>query len=70
MPRAEVLTTLRIRLLDRHVGVSKANFDDIAVVVLNVHRALLTLARRVERLVESHLPATPSVTFFGEGGFH
>jgi len=70
MPCAEVLTTLRIRFLDRHVGVSKANLDDVAVVVLDVHRALLPLARRVERLVERHLLALIGVTFFGEGGFH
>ncbi len=70
MPRAEILTTLRIRLFDRHVGVSKANLDDVAVVILDVHRALLPLARSVERLVERHLLALIGVTFFGEGGFH
>jgi len=70
MPRAEVLTALRIVAFDFHVGVSKANLDDIAVVVLNVHRALLSLARSVERLVECHLLALIGVTFFGEGGFH
>ena len=70
MPRTEVLTTLRIRLLDRHVGVSKANLDDVAVVILDVHRALLPLARSVERLVERHLLALIGITFFGEGGFH
>jgi len=70
MPRAEVLTTLRIRFLDRHVGVSKANLDDVAVVILDVHRALLPLARSVERLVERHLLALIGITFFGEGGFH
>ena len=71
MPRAEILTTLRIRLLDRHVGVSKANLDDVAVVILDVHRALLPLARSVERLVECHLLALIGAsTFFGEGGFH
>ncbi len=70
MPRAEVLTTLRIRLLDRHVGVSKANLDDVAVVILDVHRALLPLARSVERLVERHLTPLVGITFFGERGFH
>ncbi len=70
MPRAEVLTTLRIRLLDRHVGVSKANLDDVAVVVLDVDSTLLPLARSVERFVERHLLALIGVTFFGEGGFH
>lgn len=71
MPRTEVLTTLRIRFLDRHVGVSKANLDDVAVVIPpDVHRALLPLARSVERLVERHLLALIGITFFGEGGFH
>jgi len=70
MPRAEVLTTLRIRFLDRHVGVSKANLDDVAVVILDVDSALLPLARSVERLVERHLLALIGITFFGEGGFH
>ncbi len=70
MPRAEVLATLRIRLLDRHVGVSKANLDDVAVVILDIHRTLLPLARSVERLVERHLLALIGITLFGEGGFH
>jgi len=70
MPRTEILTTLRIRLLDRHVRIAEANLDDIAVVVLNVHRALLTLTRRVEGLVQRHLLALIGVTLFGEGGFH
>lgn len=70
MPRAEILTTLRIRLFDRHVGVSKANLDDVAVVILDIHRALLSLARSVERLVERHLLALIGITLFGEGGFH
>lgn len=70
MPRTEVLTTLRIRLLDRHVRVAKSNFDDVAAVVLNVDSTLLPLSRRVERLVERHLLALIGVTFFGEGGFH
>ena len=70
MPRSEVLTTLRIVAFDFHVGVSKANLDDVAVVILDVHRALLPLARSVERLVERHLLSVVGVTFFGEGGFH
>jgi len=70
MPRTEVLTTLRIRLLDRHVRIAKANFNDVAVVVFDVDSTLLPLSRRVERLVERHLLALIGVTFFGEGGFH
>ena len=71
MPRAEVLTTFRIRLLDRHVRIAEANLDDVAVVVLNVDSTLLPLSRRVERLVECHLLALIGVTFLlGEGGFH
>ena len=65
MPRAEILATLRIRLLDRHVGISKANLDDVAVVILDVHRALLSLSRSVEGLVERHLLALIGVTLFG-----
>ncbi len=70
MPRSEVLTTLRIVAFDFHVGVSKANLDDVAVVILDIHRALLSLARSVEGLVQRHLLALIGVTFFGEGGFH
>ena len=70
MPRSEVLTTLRIVAFDFHVGVSKANLDDVAVVILDIHRALLPLTRRVERLVERHLAPLVGITFFGEGGFH
>lgn len=70
MPRTEILTTLRIRLLDRHVRIAEANLNDIAVVVLNVHRALLTLTRRVEGIFQRHLLALIGVTFLGEGGFH
>jgi len=70
MPCAEVLTTLRIRLLDRHVRVAESNLDDVATVVLNVDSTLLPLTRRVERLIERHLLALIGVTFLGEGGFH
>ena len=70
MPRAEVLTTLRIRLLDRHVRIAESNLDDVAIVVFDVDSTLLPLARRVERLVERHLLTLVAITFFGEGGFH
>ena len=70
MPRAEVLTTLRIRLLDRHVRIAEANLDDVAIVVFDVDRTLLPFSRCIERLVERHLLALVGVTFFGEGGFH
>ena len=70
MPRAEVLTTLRIRLLDRHVRIAEPDNDNLASRILDVHRALLPLARSVERLVERHLLSVVGVTFFGEGGFH
>ena len=70
MPRAEVLTTLRIRFLDRHVRIAEPNDDNLASRILDVHRALLPLARSVEGLVERHLLSVVGVTFFGEGGFH
>ena len=70
MPRAEVLTTLRIRLLDRHVRIAEPDNDNLASRILDVHRALLPLARSVEGLVERHLLSVVGVTFFGEGGFH
>ena len=71
MPRAEVLTTLRIVALDFHIRVAKANLDDVAAVVFDVDSTLLPLTRRVERLVERHLLALVGVTFLlGEGGFH
>jgi len=70
MPCAEVLTTLGIRLLDRHVRIAEANLNDVAVVVFDVDSTLLPLSRRVERLVESHLLALVAITFLGEGGFH
>ena len=70
MPRTEVLPTLRIRLLDRHVRIAEANLDDVAAVVLNVDSTLLPLSGSVKRLVERHLLALIGVTFLGEGGFH
>lgn len=70
MPRAEVLTTLRIVALDFHVRVAEANLDDVAAVVLDVDSTLLPLARSVERLVQRHLLSLVTVTFLGEGGFH
>jgi len=71
MPRAEVLTTLRIVALDFHVRVAEANLDDLASRILDVDSTLLPLSRRVERLVERHLLALVSITFLlGEGGFH
>ena len=70
MPRTEVLPTLRIRLLDRHVRIAESNLDDVAIVVFDVDSTLLPLSRRVERLVECHLLALVAITFLGEGGFH
>ena len=70
MPRAEVLTTLRIRFLDRHVRIAEPDDDNLASRILDVHRTLLALARSVERLVERHLLALIGITFFREGGFH
>lgn len=70
MPRAEVLTTLRIVALNLHIRIAEANLDDVSAVVLNVDGTLLPFARSVERLVQRHLLALIGVTFFGEGGFH
>ena len=70
MPRAEILTTLRIVAFDFHVRIAEPDDDNLASRILDVHRALLPLTRRVERLVERHLLALIGVTFFGEGGFH
>lgn len=70
MPRAEVLTTLRIVALDFHVRIAEANDDNLTSRILDVDSTLLPLARSVERLVERHLLALVTVTFFGEGGFH
>ena len=70
MPRTEILATLRIRLLDRHIRIAEANDDDLVRRILNVHRALLPLTRRIEGLVQRHLLALIGITFLGEGGFH
>ena len=71
MPRTEILTTLRIVAFDFHVRIAEADDDNLASRILDVHRALLPLARSVERLVERHLLALIGAsTFFGEGGFH
>ena len=70
MPRAEVLTTLRIRFLDPHIRIAKANNDNLSGRILDVDSTLLPLARSVERLVQRHLLALVDVTFLGEGGFH
>lgn len=70
MPRAEVLTTLRIRFLDRHVRIAEPDNDNLASRILDVDSTLLPLARSVERLVERHLTPLVGVTFLGEGGFH
>ena len=64
MPRTEILTTLRIVAFDFHVRIAEANLDDVAVVVFDVHRALLPLARSVERLVERHLLALIGASTF------
>ena len=65
MPRTEVLTTSRIRLLDRHVRIAEPNDDNLAIRILNVHRALLPLTRRVEGLVQRHLLTLIGITFLG-----
>ena len=70
MPRTEVLTTLRIRLLDLHVRIAEPNDDNLASRILDVHRTLLPLTRSVERIVQRHLLALIGITFLGEGGFH
>ena len=70
MPRTEVLTPTGIRLLDRHIRIAEANDDNLVRRILNVHRALLPLTRRVEGLVQRHLLALIGITFLGEGGFH
>ena len=70
MPRTEILTTTGIRLFDCHIRIAEANDDDLVRRILNVHRALLPLTRRVEWLVQRHLLALIGITFLGEGGFH
>ena len=69
-PRTEVLTTLRIRLLDLHVRIAEPDDDNLASRILDVHRTLLPLTRRVERIVQRHLLALIGITLLGEGGFH
>jgi len=66
MSRTKVLTTLRIRLLDRHIRIAEANDDDLVRRILNVHSTLLPLTRRVEGFVQRHLLALIGVTIFGE----
>ena len=66
MPRAEVLTTVRIGFLDGHIRVAEANLDDVSFGVLDVDSTLLPLAWSVERLVQRHLLALVDVTFLGE----
>lgn len=70
MPRTEVLTTLRIRLLDLHVRIAEPDDDNLASRILDVDSTLLPLTRRVERIVQRHLLALIGITFLGEGGFH
>ncbi len=70
MPRAEILTTLRIVAFDFHVRIAEPDDDNLASRILDVHRALLPLARSVEGLVQRHLTPLVGITFFGEGGFH
>jgi len=70
MPRTEILTTLRIRLLDRHIRIAEANDDDLVRRILNVHSTFFPLTRRVKGLVQRHLLALIGVTFLGKGGFH
>ena len=63
MPRTEVLTTLRIRLLDGHVRIAEPNNDNLASRILDVDSTLLPLTRRVERIVQRHLLALVGITF-------
>ena len=63
MPRAEVLATLRIGFLDRHIRVAEANDDNLASRILDVDSTLLPLTRRVEWLVQRHLLTLVGVTF-------
>jgi len=70
MPRTEILAPTGAALLDRHIRIAESNDDDLVRRILNVHRALLPLTRRVEGLVQRHLLALIGVTFLGEGGFH
>ena len=63
MPRAEVLTTLRIVALNLHIRIAEADDDNLASRILDVDSTLLPLTRSVERLVERHLLALIGVTF-------
>jgi len=62
--RAEILSTTGIVLFDGHIRVAEPDLHNIAIIVLHVHRALLALARSVERFVERHLLSLIGVTFF------
>ena len=66
MTRSEILSTLRIVPFDLHVRIAEPNDDNLASRILDVHRALLSLARSIERLVERHLTALVGITLFGE----
>lgn len=70
MPRTEVATTFRIRLLDPHIRITESNDHDLSSGILNVNRALLPLAGSVERLVQCNVLSFVNVTFLGEGCFH
>ena len=70
MTRTEIAATFRIRLLDRHIRIAKANDDNLARRILDIHRALLPLARSVEWLVQCNVLSFVHVTFIGEGCFH
>ena len=69
-PRTEVLTTLRIRLLNLHLRIAEPDDNNLASRILDVNSTLLPLTRRVERIVQRHLLALIGITFLGEGGFH
>jgi len=62
--RSEILSTTGIVLFDCHIRVTEPYLHNIAIIVLHVHRALLALARGVERFVERHLLSLIGVTFF------
>ena len=70
MPRAEVPAPFRIRFLDPHIRIAKANDNNLSSRILDVDSTLLPLAWSVERLVQRHMLAVIDVTFLGEGGFH
>jgi len=66
MTRSEILSTLKVVPFDFHVRIAEPNDDNLASRILDVHRALLSLARSIERLVERHLTALVGITLFGE----